>query len=141
MFISLAILLLVLFLALAVLHLYWAVGGSWGIASVVPQRSATNPAKLFQPTWFSCSVVAVGLVGFAAVVWLYAFGWAGLAVPWAKVALQVVLALFFLRAVGDFRYAGCFKKVRGTQFSQADDRLFTPLCIGVAGLLVVLLYV
>jgi Protein of unknown function (DUF3995) len=61
-------------------------------------------------------------------------------ISWARLALLVVMTLFLLRAVGDFRYAGLFKKVRGTRFAKADDRLFTPLCIGVAVLLVVLLY-
>jgi len=37
-------------------------------------------------------------------------------------------ALLFIRAVGDFRFVGFFKKVRDSRFAQLDTVLYSPLC-------------
>jgi catechol 2,3-dioxygenase-like lactoylglutathione lyase family enzyme len=39
--------------------------------------------------------------------------------------------VFLLRAVGDFRLVGFFKRVRGTPFARWDTRLFSPLCVAL----------
>ena len=47
--------------------------------------------------------------------------------------LTIGVSLAFAgRAVGDFRVLGLFKKVRGTRFARADDRIFVPICVGIA---------
>ena len=46
--------------------------------------------------------------------------------------LQLLATLFALRAVGDFRYVGLFRRVRGTPFARWDQWLFTPLCVSIA---------
>lgn len=46
-------------------------------------------------------------------------------------ALAGVGILFLLRAIGERRYVGIFKRVRGTPFAKNDDRVFVPLCIFV----------
>jgi hypothetical protein len=37
-----------------------------------------------------------------------------------------------LRAIGDFRLVGVFKRIRGTPFAWWDSRLFVPLCCFIA---------
>ena len=56
---------------------------------------------------------------------------AGSLVHWAAIAAGVV---FLLRAVGEFRYVGFFKRRHGTRFATLDTWLFSPLCafIGLA---------
>ena len=49
--------------------------------------------------------------------------WLGVAGP---IAVGVVL---LARAVGDFRYVGFFKRVRGSRFATLDSRYFSPLCL------------
>jgi hypothetical protein len=44
----------------------------------------------------------------------------------------MLAVVFGLRAVGDFRYVGLFKRVTGTRFARWDTRLFVPLCVVVA---------
>jgi hypothetical protein len=39
--------------------------------------------------------------------------------------------VFLLRAIGDFRLIGVFKRVRGTPFARWDSRLFSPLCVAL----------
>jgi len=43
------------------------------------------------------------------------------------------LALIFaFRALGDFRYVGFFKRVRGNLFAQRDTWFYSPLCLLLA---------
>ena len=45
---------------------------------------------------------------------------------------RIVTGLFFLRAIGEFRYVGFFKRVRDTAFAKADTRFYSPLCVFIA---------
>jgi hypothetical protein len=123
---------------LGLIHLYWAAGGSAGSVSAIPERGGR---PLFRPSPASTRGVA-GLLFAAACVLLTR---AGLLMPllaaqrpgqwherWAGRASWLIATLFALRAVGDFRYVGVFKRVRGTPFARWDSRLFTPLCILIA---------
>ena len=48
---------------------------------------------------------------------------------WSAGVLSLV---FCVRAVGDFRFVGFFKRVRGTPFAIWDTRLFSPLYLLLA---------
>ncbi len=43
-----------------------------------------------------------------------------------------VAAVLLLRAVGDRRYVGAFKRVRGTRFARWDTWVYSPLCAVLA---------
>ena len=45
---------------------------------------------------------------------------------WLSYALALGLVA---RAVGEFKYVGFFKKVRGTRFARMDTILYSPLCL------------
>lgn len=116
--------------SLAGLHIYWALGGRWGWGVATPQVDG-RPA--FTPSRAATVFVALGLAAAAAVPLVRA-GWFPLPVaPWLPQFLAALLSLvFFLRAVGDFRLVGFFKRVRGTAFAAWDTRLFSPLCLLLA---------
>ena len=40
-----------------------------------------------------------------------------------------VSAALLLRAVGEFRYVGFFKRIRGTAFARMDTLLYSPLAL------------
>jgi Protein of unknown function (DUF3995) len=118
----------VLLAALGALHVYWALGGRWGLAAAVPEREGR---PLFQPG-------RVATVGVATLLF-----WAGILVlprsasgfalsetltSWGRWAIAFA---FLMRAIGDFRYAGFFKRVRGTRFADLDTRLYSPLCLAL----------
>jgi len=121
--------------ALAGLHVYWAAGGRSGGAAAVPSRPAGT--ALFIPSAAGTLAVAGAL---ALAAWVVAVS-GGLARPIGPRSLYTVGvwglgAVLVARAVGDFRYVGAFKQVRGTPFAALDDRLYTPLCaaLGLATL-------
>ena len=108
--------------ALSALHVYWALGGHWGIAYIIPtidDRRAINPSPL--ATWFVAAHLA-----FAA--WLVATGTLTGLAPW------VLCLIFTLRAIGEFRLVGFFKTIKGTDFARWDTRLYSPLCLLMAAL-------
>jgi hypothetical protein len=77
--------------------------------------------------------VAAGLAG-AAYVALAAVEF----VPWGlprralPIGCAVLAVLFGGRAIGERRYVGFFKRVRGTAFAWWDTRAFSPLCAALS---------
>lgn len=113
---------------LAAWHVYWAFGGRRGLRSALPRLS--DEAPLFRPpAWLTLLVASA----------LFAAGMAALGVkhdlpvrlPMPSVVLNALAAVFLLRAVGDFRHVGLFKRVTGSSFARWDTRLFTPLCVAL----------
>lgn len=59
-------------------------------------------------------------------------GWLG-ASPHASAVATVALALIFaVRAIGDFRYVGFFKHIRGSRFARMDTMCYSPLCAALS---------
>ena len=116
---------------LSLLHVYWALGGGVGSAQVLPERDGE---PLFQPGSVSTLVVAA-LLAVAALLVSQRAGIGPALLPPSLVRLGCwgVSVAFLLRAVGEFRYVGFFKRVRDTSFSRMDTRLYSPLslCLGV----------
>lgn len=138
---GLGILTACLFAALALLHVYWAAGGAWGHAAAVPTLPAGGGARLFHPSRAGTLAVAACLL-LAALCVLGRLGVRAAPLPgWVFVWGCWLLALLFLaRAVGEFRYVGFFKRVRGTDFADWDTWLFTPLCLLIAASVAVINY-
>jgi len=115
---------------LGVIHLYWAARGIKGRSVALPEKDGR---PVMQPSRASTVAVAAGLFG-GALTLLARLGLARLPVPpsWPRWGAWSLAALFGLRAIGEFRYVGLFKRVKGTPFARWDSRLFTPLCIVIA---------
>lgn len=106
---------------LALVHFYWLFG-KVGMNQALPTNEQGE--KLLNPGKFLTLVVGIILLSFAWVshmldlpheLWIELVGW-GLAI------------LFFLRAVGDFKMVGLFKKIKHTEFAKYDTWLYVPLC-------------
>lgn len=48
------------------------------------------------------------------------------------IAIVVLALMFAVRAVGDFRYVGFFKRIRGSRFARMDTLYYSPLCAALA---------
>jgi hypothetical protein len=128
-----AILILV---CLATIHLYWAAGGKAGKAAAIPTAGGRAVIK---PSALSTAMVAVALCAAAALLalrigWLALPGFTGADI-FVRIAVWLLAAVFALRAIGDFRYVGFFKRVRNTGFARLDTRAYSPLCAGLAVLI------
>jgi Protein of unknown function (DUF3995) len=112
------------------LHAYWAIGGHLAIVGTMPTAGGK---PIFHPGRFWTFVVASSLFLMSVTVAIR-IGW--LLVPAlrgvSRIGVWAMVAIFTVRATGDFRYVGFFKTVRNTQFAELDTLVYTPLCLLLA---------
>jgi hypothetical protein len=111
--------------AIAAVHVAWAFGWKRGLSVAIP---SVEGAPAFRPPRWLTLAVAFALAVASALAWSAPRASAAW-VPWLTLGAA---AVFALRAVGDLRYAGIFKREGGTPFARWDDRLFTPLCVALS---------
>lgn len=135
-----AILLFLIFLFLSGIHFYWGFGGKWAYGAVIPTTS--DNVKVMHPSVFSTFVVALGLLAFGLIALMNGVTLSIEFPSWSKVifdyGLWVVAGIFALRAIGDFNYVGFFKKNRQTNFAQNDTKYYSPLCLIIVILVMLL---
>lgn len=115
-------------LLLSGLHFYWACGGKRFCDEAIP--TTENKTKAFRPGLFAIMVVASGLFMFAFII----AGNSGVfnclfSRKYFYYATYPVAIIFLLRAVGDFKFVGFFKRVKGTEFAARDGKIYSPLCL------------
>ncbi|MFC4323658.1 DUF3995 domain-containing protein [Litchfieldia salsa] len=112
----------------SVLHFYWLFGGTWGFQSSLPEK--VEGGTVFTPRGIETLIVAVGLIGAAFILLaqnnLIPFFLPNSFTKWSSIILTVI---FLLRAIGDFKYLGFSKRIKNTNFSKYDTKLYTPLCL------------
>ncbi len=113
-----------IFTSIAILHLYWAFGGKWVGASVIPSK--VNSELAFAPTKFATSIVAMGVLIFAIISFVNS---CAIKIPFLTTINWFITLLFFIRFIGDFNYVGITKKIKGTEFSRNDSLFYSPLCL------------
>ncbi len=118
------------FLLISAWHVRMAFASASGEGPAVP---SVDGKPLFVPSARATLLVALVLALFAALVLatagLVATGIPAIALTWLSYALAAGLAA---RAVGDFRYVGFFKRVRGSPFARMDTLVYSPLCVLLA---------
>lgn len=128
----------IVLLILSGVHWYWLGGGKGGIEAAIP---STGESSLFRPSRFATAAVAILLL-LAAWFVLELGGTMSLLFPNIMIEYGgwLLAAVFILRAIGDFRWLGFFKRRKGTIFARWDSLLYSPLCLflGLSVLLVTL---
>ena len=127
---TLALIVSLTFVVLALWHLSMALLPSGGISGAVPIESGK---PLFVPSVRATLTVGVVLLVFAFLVagttGLIELGLPVQVLSWCSYALALGL---LARAVGEFKYVGFFKRVRGSTFARLDTLLYSPLCLLLA---------
>ncbi len=125
-------LLCLLFAALAALHFYWAAGGRLAMPGAVP---TAGDRPLLAPGPIACAAVGCALVA-AAIIAALRGQLLSLGLPaWLSwLGTWTLVLVFGARAVGEFRYVGFFKRVRGSVFARRDSLVYSPLCAMIAAL-------
>ncbi len=136
----LSIILFFVFSILGGFHFYWLFGGTWGVKKVIPTK--VNQENI--PSIPKLATLLVGLVLVSiGLLYLMKSGFITVQIPnWTtNYVYWIIPPIFILRAIGDFNYVGFFKKIKNTEFAKADSKLFSPLClsIGIIGILIQLL--
>ena len=119
-----------LLLIISLIHVYWSAGGRRGLNESLPQ---SNGPKAFRPGRFATGIVAL-IFGCVAFFYLYKIGWLtslDILIPdWlSRYGLWSLAGVFLLRAIGEFRYVGFFKRVKNSRFAELDTKFYSPLCL------------
>ncbi|WP_020060584.1 DUF3995 domain-containing protein [Bacillus sp. 123MFChir2] len=125
---------------ISLIHMYWACGGSWGSKVVLPMKKDSGEYA-FIPRKIGTFAVALAILCFAMIL-LAQSGYFPFWNPsrYTRWGCIVLAGIFLLRAVGDMKYVGFFKKVKGTKFSVYDTWLYSPVCLYIAFVFVVGVY-
>ena len=126
----LATLVSLVFVILGLWHFVMALQTMSGESLAVP---SVNGRPLFVPSRTATAAVAVVLLLFAGLVvataGIVSVGLPAVALSWLSYALALGLVG---RAIGEFKYVGFFKRVRGTKFARLDTFVYSPLCLLLA---------
>jgi hypothetical protein len=118
------------FVVLACWHFFMALRPASGASGAVP---SVDGKPLFTPSPAATVAVGAALLLLAALV----AATAGLIpTPIARSVLSclcyALAAGLLARAIGDFKYLGLFKRIKGSKFATLDSFLFSPLCLLLA---------
>jgi hypothetical protein len=118
------------FVVLALWHFHMALRPGVGAGGAVP---SIEGRPLFVPSAKATVAVGVVLLLFACLVaatgGLFHVGVPSRFLTWSSFALALGL---LARAIGDFKYVGLFKRVRGSRFARLDTLVYSPLCLLLA---------
>ncbi|MGN4124997.1 DUF3995 domain-containing protein [Lysinibacillus sphaericus] len=114
---------------ISMLHVYWAYGGRWGSTVTIPVKGEGD-GLAFVPRKTGTLLVAV-LICMAALLLLVQGGFlqSFQANIISRMGCIVCSVVFFIRAIGDFKYVGFFKKIKHSQFARNDTWFYSPLCL------------
>ena len=136
----LSIILMLILIALGVIHFNWVFGGEFGFTESLPTKE--NGERVLNPRKIDSAIVGIGLTAFG-VFYVLRSGLIDYNIPeWIMTyGSWIIPILFLLRAIGEFKYVGFFKSVRKTGFGKLDTLFFSPLCllIGILGLIIQLI--
>lgn len=107
-------------------HFYWAFGGKVGGDVVLPEINKGN--KVFTPSPIATGFVAF-IFAFFGLLPLVHTGIISIQLPafiqdYSMIGLG---AIFCIRGIGEFKYLGFFKSIKGTKFAHFDTKYFSPL--------------
>lgn len=115
-------------LAISGIHFFWAFGGRWGADAAIPTNEEGK--TMLSPDIFATLIVALAIFAMA-FLHLEKVQVVSLPIPaWVNVyGLKIIAGIFLLRAIGEFRYVGFFKKIKNTKFADLDTKYYSPLCL------------
>ncbi|MBU1340984.1 MAG: DUF3995 domain-containing protein [Proteobacteria bacterium] len=119
---------IIIFVVISAIHFYWViVNREFDLQPVIPH---INGKPVFIPTRLGGSFIATLLLGASVLIYLNADNILSF-IPDTlyKIALGVLSAIMFLRAVGEFRLVGFFKKIKDSKFAEMDTKYYSPLCL------------
>ena len=137
MIVILGIILSTTFFILSAIHFHWAFGGKWGFENSIPTNEKGE--KVLNPKKIDSAVVGIGLSIFG-IFYLLKIGLFSIQLPgWIlSSAGWIISAIFIFRTIGEFKYIGFFKRVKNSNFAKLDSLFYSPLCLGI-GLIGVIL--
>lgn len=133
----LSIFLSIILIGLGLIHFNWVIGGQFGFSESLPTKPSGE--RVLNPKNIDSAIVGIGLTAFG-IFYIFKSGLTDYDLP--EIVMRygswLIPSIFLLRATGEFKYIGFFKSVKETSFAKLDTKLFSPLCllIGIVGIIV-----
>ena len=125
---------------ISLLHIYWAFGGRWGSAVAIPVKEGEQKPAFTPRKWGTLIVAILILLASVIIVvqagYLQEFQTNNL----SKIGSIVCAFVFIFRAIGDFKYVGFFKNIKHSQFARYDTWFYSPLCLFLGFVYIILLF-
>ncbi|MGE7949796.1 DUF3995 domain-containing protein [Lysinibacillus sp. NPDC093688] len=125
---------------ISLLHIYWAFGGRWGSAAAIPVKEGEQKPAFTPKKWGTLFVAILILLASVIIVvqggYLQGFQANGLSI----IGSIVCAFVFITRAIGEFKYVGFFKKIKHSQFARYDTWFYSPLCLFLGIVYIILLF-
>jgi hypothetical protein len=119
-------------ISIGILHVFWAFGGKWGVNMVLPTKDDSQ-LPVLEPRM--AGTLFIGLLCFFASVLLLVQADLITIIKISPLSKWLCIAggtVFLLRAIGDGRYVGFFKKIKHTRFAKQDTALYSPICVWIS---------
>ncbi|WCL49663.1 DUF3995 domain-containing protein [Leptospira sp. GIMC2001] len=125
--------LVLIFFSLGLLHFFWAMGYKWGFEKALPRKE--NGSFLFYPKRKESLAIGIFLSLFALFYLLQTgIGFYTLSERIFSIGSWIIIAVFGLRSIGEFKYVGFTKRIRNSEFSKLDTMFYSPLCLLITAL-------
>ncbi|MFD2445996.1 DUF3995 domain-containing protein [Bacillus sp. CGMCC 1.16607] len=121
-----------IFIIIGILHVFWAFGGSWGVNSVLPTKDDST-LPVLRPRMLG--TLFIGLLCFFASVLLLIQIDLFTVIKSSSLSKWLCMAggiVFLIRAIGEGKYVGFFKKIKHTRFAKQDTAFYSPLCVWIS---------
>jgi hypothetical protein len=128
-----------IFIAIAGFHYYWAFGGKYGFNAVLPEIENSGK-KAFVPGKIATFVVATLFLSVGLFFIIVGLQYSLFPQKATSYILYAITAATFIRAIGDFKYVGFFKKKSNSLFAINDAKYYSPLCVVISLLTLLLFY-
>jgi hypothetical protein len=134
--IFISIILSLIFIILSLIHFNWVLGGTWGFDNSLPTNEQGE--RVLHPKKYDSAIVGLGLASFgifyllkSQIIEFPIYTWITTYGGW------IIPSVFLLRALGEFKYLGFFKKIQNTEFGKMDTKFYSPLCLllGILGII------
>ncbi len=125
-FIALITFICVLFLA--VIHIYWGLGGNWPAKSRTELLDIVVGSGESFPSAFACYVIALALVS-AGIIALISVRFISLPMLEPYISWGLAVISFVLGMRGIIGYLPSFEKIATDRFNYYNKRFYNPLCI------------
>jgi len=123
----LAVIIFFIMSSVSAVHFYWAFGGRRYIDFAIPKDEQDE--ALFKPNVLTTLIVAVIFLSIAILAIVIGFKLANF--EYLNIG-YIIAGVFLLRAIGDFKYVGLFKRIKDSKFAYYDTKFFTPLVLTLA---------
>ncbi|MGH0682254.1 DUF3995 domain-containing protein [Bacillus mycoides] len=122
------------------LHIYWAFGGRWGSAAVIPVKEGEHKPAFTPRIWGTLFVAILILLASVIIVVQVGYLQGFEANSLSKIGSIVCALVFIVRAIGDFKFVGFFKKIKHSRFARYDTWFYSPLCLFFGFVYIMLLF-